>query len=376
MDKKACCVLIPSLSPDQRLEKYADQLLEAGFGGLLVVDDGSAEEYQPIFGRLARKPGCTVLHHDVNHGKGRALKTGFGHILEKTGFRGVVTADSDGQHTVEDALNLCALLEEDREELLLGSRDFSRGSIQVPPKSRTGNRITSAVFRVLYGPSLPDTQTGLRALGRDMLPMMLEVKGDRFEYEMNQLIQCALMKIPMKPIPIKTIYLDENKGTHFHPIRDSWRIYKLIFAGFFKFISASVLSFLVDYLLFFLLSSLLFPAVWPTPVTVFGSVLPASDLRQLIATYGARIVSAAVNYKLNRKFVFTLRSSAGAPGRYALLCALVATVSGLTVGALHLLFPSVSTTLLKIPVDVLLFILNYFIQKNWVFRPSREKDAK
>ena len=375
MDRNDCCVLIPSLSPDQRLEKYADQLLEAGFGGLLVVDDGSAAEYQPIFERLAKKERCTVLHHEVNYGKGRALKTGFSYIRDHTPFRGVVTADSDGQHTVEDALNLCSLLREDEEALLLGSRDFSKGSVQVPPKSRAGNRITSAVFRVLYGPKLPDTQTGLRAFPAVMIPMMLGVKGDRFEYEMNQLIQCALTRIPMKVIPIKTIYLDENKGTHFHPIRDSWRIYKLIFAGFFKFISASVISFCVDYLLFFLLSTYVVPAIWSAPVILFDGTALRSDLRQLVATYGARIVSSIVNYRLNRKFVFTLKSSPGAAGRYVILCVAVATVSGLTVGALHLLFPTVSTTLLKIPVDIVLFIANYFIQKNWVFRPVREKAA-
>ncbi len=370
MDKKDCCVLIPSLSPDERLIQYAERLLEAGFGGLVVVDDGSAAEYQAFFDRLAQKEGCRVLHHEVNYGKGRALKTGFRYIQDETAFRGIVTADSDGQHTVEDALNLCGLMKEDEEALLLGSRDFSKGSVQVPPKSRAGNRITSLVFRVLYGPSLPDTQTGLRAFPRSMIPMMLKVKGDRFEYEMNQLIQCALLKIPMIPIPIRTIYLDENKGTHFHPVRDSWRIYKLILAGFFRFVSASVISFLADYLLFFLLSTFVLPGIWPQPVIVFEGTFLRSDLRQLLATYGARVVSAVLNYKLNKAFVFTLKSSPGAPARYALLCVAVATVSGLAVGALHLLLPQVSTTLLKIPVDIVLFLVNYRVQKGWVFRPE------
>ena len=372
MKSETCCVLIPSLSPDQRLEEYADALIGAGFGGLIVVNDGSSAEYDPIFERLAAKDRVIVLRHEVNRGKGQALRTGFAHILEHTNFQGVITADSDGQHTVKDTLHLAELLEEDKRELLLGSRDFSRNSIQVPPKSRLGNRITSVVFHLLYGPKLPDTQTGLRAFVRSLIPMMLEVSGDRFEYEMNQLMYCARDRIPMVAVPIETIYHDENKGTHFHPVRDAWRIYKLIFGNFFRFMSASVICFLVDFLLFHVLSQFVLPGFMPNPIPVLGS-----DLRQIIATYGARIVSSVLNYKLNKRFVFSLQSCKGAPLRYFLLCVCVATASGLLVGALHMLMPSVSPTIFKIPVDLILFLVNYRIQQNWVFRPDNtEKESE
>ena len=368
MKAEACCVLIPSLSPDHRLEEYADALLAAGFGGLVVVNDGAAPKYDGIFESLAGKDRVTVLRHEVNKGKGQALRTGFKHILDNTGFDGVITADSDGQHTVKDALHLAELLDADKKELLLGSRDFSRNSTQVPPKSRMGNRITSVVFHVLYGPKLPDTQTGLRAFSRALLPMMLEVSGDRFEYEMNQLMYCARLEVPIVVVPIETIYHDENQGTHFHPVRDAWRIYKLIFGNFFKFMSASIICFLVDFLLFHLLSGFVMPAIMPNVVPVLGS-----DLRQLLATYGARVVSSILNYKLNKRFVFSLKSSPGAPFRYFVLCVIVATVSGLVVGILHRLFPQVSATLFKVPVDLILFLVNYRLQKAWVFKPERSE---
>ncbi|MBQ8135877.1 MAG: bifunctional glycosyltransferase family 2/GtrA family protein [Clostridia bacterium] len=371
MKSEACCVLIPSLSPDHRLEEYADELVEAGFGGLIVVNDGSSAEYDPIFERLAAKDKVTVLRHDINRGKGQALRTGFAHILEHTDFQGVITADSDGQHTVKDTLHLAQLLEADKPQLLLGSRDFSRHSTQVPPKSRMGNRITSVVFHLLYGPKLPDTQTGLRAFDRSLIPMMLKVSGDRFEYEMNQLMYCARDRIPMVAVPIETIYHDENKGTHFHPVRDAWRIYKLIFGNFFRFMSASVICFLVDFILFHVLSQFVLPTFMPNPVALLGS-----DLRQLIATYGARVVSSVLNYKLNKRFVFSLKSCKGAPLRYFLLCVLAATVSGLLVGILHRLMPQVSPTIFKIPVDLRIFLVNYRLQQSWVFRPDpTEKES-
>lgn len=373
METGKCCVLIPSLSPDEKLPAYVQELLSGGFGGVVVVDDGSSEEYQPIFDRIAGWEGCHVEHHGVNRGKGAALKTGYAYITEKTGFEGVVTADSDGQHTLQDTLHLAALLSPDREEVLLGSRDFSRGSLQVPPKSRAGNRITSVVFRLLYGPSLPDTQTGLRAFNRAMLPMMRRVEGERFEYEMNVLIRCAVEHVPMTPVPIQTVYHDENKGTHFHPIRDSWRIYKLLLGGFFRFMSASVIATVVDFVLFTLLNRQVVPRLWPHPIVL--SAL-GSDVRMLFSTYGARAVSALINFKLNKSFVFKLKKCRGAVVRYVLLCVAVALVSGLAVGTLTQLFPRVSKTVLKMPVDLILFLVNYRIQRGWVFRENAQEEKE
>ena len=365
-------MLIPSLSPDERLPAYVQELLEGGFGGVVVVNDGSKPEYQEIFDRIAGWDKCHVLTHPVNRGKGAGLKTGYAYIEKETDFEGVITADSDGQHTVKDTLHLAALLCADTRELLLGSRDFSRNSVQVPPKSRMGNRITSVVFRLFYGPKLPDTQTGLRAFVRSLLPFMQDISGERFEYEMNVLIRCAVVKLPMKAIAIDTVYHDENKGTHFHPIRDSWRIYKLLLAGFFKFMSASILSFVVDFSLFALLEMWLLP-LFIQPVLI-GFL--RCDLIVLLATLIARVISAVVNFKLNERFVFNLKKCKGAPCRYVLLCIAVAIVSGVTVGALSTVFPQINSTLIKAPVDVTLFLLNYRIQQDWVFKNRIQEDKK
>ena len=148
LDPRSAVMLIPSLEPDDRLPAYVARLLEKGFAHIVVVDDGSSESYQPIFRRLEEMEGCTVLHHEVNRGKGCALKTGYSYILENLPeASGVITADADGQHTVEDCWKLANALTEDRHVLYLGSRDFSLPN--VPPKSRSGNKITSAVFWAL-----------------------------------------------------------------------------------------------------------------------------------------------------------------------------------------------------------------------------------
>ena len=371
MRPQECCVLIPSLSPDEKLPAYVKELLAADFGLILVVDDGSAPEYQPIFSEIAGWDRCAVAHHEVNKGKGAALRTGFAYIKEHTALRGVITADSDGQHTVPDTLKLAAELGK-KEEVLLGSRDFSRNNPNVPPKSRFGNRLTSVVFRLLYGQWLPDTQTGLRAFERGLIDFMLSVTGDRFEYEMNMLIQCSARKIPLRAITIETIYHEENKGTHFHPIRDSWRIYKLLLGSFFRYSAASILSFLVDYAVL----SLLMFWVFSDSAYSFTHILGVQfSFRALVAAPIARLCSAPVNFLLNRNYVFQADRDRGAAGRYFVLavCALAVTTvvfafldQFVSAAFLHIL--------LKIVIDVAMYIINYRIQKAWVF-PQKRQDT-
>ena len=377
MNLKDCCVLIPSLEPDEKLPKYVKELAAGGFGQILVVDDGSGAQYQPIFEEIASWERCTVLHHPVNRGKGAALRTGFEHILNHTDFQGVITADSDGQHTVPDTQHLADLLVPDKDELLLGSRDFSRKSKAVPPKSRMGNRITSCIFALLYGHWLPDTQTGLRALNRHMLSEQLTVTGDRFEYEMNQLIYCAAHHIKMRVVPIETVYLNENKGSHFHPFRDSWRIYKLILTGFFKFISSSLIATLIDLGIFSLVNSYVLQYLMSeSKVEFFGEKLSA---RFLVATAVARVCSSVVNFMLNKNFVFRLQKSKGALARYIILVICVLIVSSLSVSVisnwLNIAPNSVLNTLVKAIVDTILFFLNFRIQKNWVFAQNQNVEG-
>ena len=365
MDRKQCCVLIPSLDPDEKLPAYVTDLVGAGYGLILVVDDGSGADYQPIFERIDSWDNCKVLHHEVNRGKGAALRTGYAYILEHTDLAGVITADSDGQHTVADTSRLAAQLASGKKELLLGSRDFSRKSSQVPPKSRFGNRLTSGIFALLYGRYLPDTQTGLRAMSRDMLEDCLQTTGDRFEYEMNQLIWCSRHHIPMIVVPIETIYHNENQGTHFHPIRDSWRIYKLILGNFFKFMSASLLCWVVDIVLFTLFKRI--PGLAELELTTpWLRALSRSEEAVLIATAMARVCSGVLNFVLNKNMVFNIQKSKGALGRYFVLWAAVMLVSGVSVSALHSLI-GIDSTVIKIFVDLILYFVNYRIQKNWVF---------
>ena len=245
-DFRNVTVVIPSLDPDDHLLEVIRGAEEKGFHDFLLIDDGSAPENQHYFETAEAEYHATVLHHPKNLGKGMALKTAFRWLLEhRPEIAGCVTVDGDNQHHKDD-IAACTemMLRENLSALYLGVRDFHAEN--VPARSRFGNVCTAFVFRTFCGLHITDTQTGLRVFPRSILPQMLEISGARFEYETNMLLMCKKLGIPIRQHTIQTIYIEENKSTHFQPVRDSIRIYGVIL----RFFPASIPSYALDNLLF------------------------------------------------------------------------------------------------------------------------------
>ena len=216
------CALIPSYDPDERLISTVEDLRSAGFRHIIVVDDGSRPDRQPYFDALIPLD-CEIIHLPRNSGKGEALKIGFlAFLTQGWSDAGVVTVDGDGQHSGQDALRCAYELLRHPRSLILGGRDFS-GS-QVPAKSKSGNRTMTFLLNRLCGIPLRDTQTGLRAIPASCLTAFSNISGGRYEYETNMLLYCKRHHIPMVEIPISTIYIDDDAGSHYHPVLDPLRI--------------------------------------------------------------------------------------------------------------------------------------------------------
>lgn len=336
--------VIPAYEPDERMIALLREAVAAGLHPV-VVDDGSGEEYELLF-QTARQY-AEVLTSPVNRGKGDALKRAYRWILDREADAVAVVLDCDGQHRVEDALKLCGAAERNRGTLFLGCRRQSKAS---PLRSRFGNGVTRLVYRVSTGKALYDTQTGLRACHTDLLPRLLLVPGERYEYEMNVLLHFAKAGIPMEELPIETIYYDNNAGSHFQTIRDSWRIYREIIA----FSASSLLGFVIDYLLYSLL-------IWLT-----GGALA------LTANVTARLVSATVNFTVNRTLVFQDREPLlPSAVKYALLAAGVLAANSLILWVL--LNPvGLNPYLAKLLTEVTLFVCSWLVQRKLIF-PKREQ---
>ena len=356
-------VVLPSLDPDEKLTAVIDGLLEYGFSDIILVNDGSKPENLHYFeDAAAQHPEIHLLHHEVNRGKGAALKTAFAWFLEnRPDAAGVVTVDGDNQHHPEDT-KACALHMLANNKLVLGVRDFSLP--HVPPRSRVGNRITSGVFKLFVGMTISDTQTGLRAIPRKVLEQLVDVYGDRFEYETNMLIAFKTKGIPFDEVKIRTVYIEENKSSHFRVIHDSWRIYKLILAHFFRYTLSSLASAVVDTLGYALLDNTL-------PLT--GMALTAT------AGIGARVVSSLLNFFLNKQVVFRTNVSTGkAMLRYYMLALPQMAVQILMTQGVYSLFgigesAGVLRTVIYAVVMTVLYFVSYMIQQRWVFAPQNSK---
>ena len=350
-------IIIPSFEPDEKLCRVVDGLVAAGFDDIVLVNDGSIAD-------AAARPGVTVLTHEVNRGKGRAMKTAFAWCMEhRPDIDGVVTVDGDGQHSAKDVLACAEAMARQPDKLWLGVRDFSLE--QVPARSRLGNTITRGIMRLACGVRVTDTQTGLRAIPARYLPLMCRIDGERYEYETQMLLSLRGEKIGIGEVVIDTVYIDENQTSHFDPLKDSWKIYKIIFRHIFRswrsfaaFTASSAACFLLDNGLFTLLNAVALARMPDGP-------------RELAATAGARVVSSVVNFLLNRRLVFRSKSAAGrSAGRYFLLAAAQCGLSALLVYLINTLLgaSNVMETAVKIPVDMLLFLISYSIQKKWVFK--------
>lgn len=345
-------IIIPSLNPDEKLLLVVKALTDIGFKDIILVNDGSDKEHMIPFEEAGKIAECTILTHEVNRGKGRALKTAFAYcIANRKGIDGVVTVDGDNQHRAEDILACAKRMQEKKNSVILGARDFHQKD--VPFKSRFGNNMTGFVFRFACGMKISDTQTGLRAIPYEYLPVLCEVSGERFEYETNMLLTFKKLDIPYEEVSIQTVYIDENATTHFHPVRDSFKIYGIII----KFLFGSVSSCLIDLGLF-------------TVLKILTSGL-SERISILISTVVARVFSSFYNYNFNRRAVFDSREKAGnTVVRYYILCIVQMLVSyGLVYAANHIFsMGNIMTVVSKAVIDTFLFFISFQIQRVWVFR--------
>lgn len=336
-------VLIPVWQPGEFLSVLVAPLTAHGVGAVVVVNDGSDKKHSPLFDDLALLPRVHVLHHAVNLGKGRSLKTGINYFLsELPELDGLVTADGDGQHTPADIVNVAQALASNREKVVLGARTFATG---VPWRSRFGNNLTRHIFAFITGTALTDTQTGLRGLPRRLLPQLMVLDGERYEYEMNVLAHvCHLGDKPLE-VPIETVYLDGNRASHFNPVRDSMRIY-------------------------FVLVRFYFSAVIAAGIDFAGFSITFAVTRNVLASIAVGRLSSLVNFALNRKLVFHNRASIqGALWRYY---ALVAGIGALSYVLIHTLdhYAHWNVFAAKVAVDSLLSIVSFAMQRTFVFRRS------
>ena len=358
--KSRYIALIPAYEPGEKLISLVHDLRDRGFD-IVVVDDGSGMDYRDTFEKVSHD--AVVLTHPENRGKGAALRNGLSYILNYMAYDEVartpsgvkelsgrdavvVTVDADGQHLPDDVLRVARIAGNRRDALVLGSRALEE---DVPARSRFGNTVTRHVYSAVTGVRVHDTQTGLRAFSRDLIPALLEIEGDRYEYEINMLLTLATEGYTIIEERIETVYEDNNSGSHFRTVRDSFRVYKEIL----RFSASSLASFAIDYCMYAVL------------LTLTGTLGMTHGL--VISNIGARLVSGTANFTMNRKLVFKSRTGfAKSAAQYIALAALILAGNTLVLSLLAGTF-GINSMIAKLITEILFFVISWTVQKYVIF---------
>ena len=218
-------VLLPVYNPDEKFLQLVEELSKRGFK-VVACNDGSKESCDEYFRRA--KVFADVIGYKDNKGKGYALKRGFEYIgnnlADEVDY--IVTADSDGQHAIED-IERVAKLTRKTDGIVLGMRDLSE---KIPIKSRIGNDMSKFVYTIVTGVYLRDNQSGLRGFPVRLCQWLQDIPGNKYEYELNVLVTAHKEGMKVTGIDIKTIYENNNKNTHFKPIKDTFRIQRSLWS--------------------------------------------------------------------------------------------------------------------------------------------------
>lgn len=338
-------VLIPAYKPEAVLTALVEALHQAvGIQAVVVVDDGGGTPYGPIFDLLRMMAGVHVLRHFVNLGKGAALKTGLNYAAcTFPDSVGVVTADADGQHAVEDILRVAAAMSQTPGDLILGARAFDTN---VPLRSRFGNSLTQRVMQAVTGQKITDTQTGLRGIPMRFIGTLLRLRPTGYDFELEMLVTCRSAGQPVREIPIRTIYIENNRSSHFNPLRDSMRIYFV----FVRFLGVSLSSSAIDNVVFIGVHTL-------TPNVVAC----------LIA---ARAVAGTWGYFMNKRAVFHSHvSNRNAAPKYWLTVVVYAAVSYMIIRSITSVTP-IPVVPAKLMTESVLFFASFVLQRDYIFAPK------
>lgn len=334
-------ILIPAFQPEDLLFDLVATFNQSH--SVIIVNDGSNDSCSSIFDKLSTLSNVHILHHAVNLGKGRALQSGFNYFLNTFCSPGVVTADADGQHVSQDIKMISQTLLEHPNALCLGSRSFDKN---VPIKSKFGNHITRLIFKFFIGKTLQDTQTGLRGIPTYFVKDLLKVQSSGYEFELEMLIKAVRLKILLIERPIQTVYINQNRASHFNPVTDSIKIYYI----FLRFSALSLSTALLDFVVFTAVFSWL------------QAILPSLFL--------GRLVAGSYNFYFGRALVFKSEQNWKPQAfRFMMLVLVLMTISyGLIQGLTKTFHFNIYFS--KVFIETLLFFASFAIQDIWVFKKT------
>lgn len=210
--------VIPALNSSEFLTSLLPKVGEK-VDCILVIDDGSSDNTADVAAELK----ASVIRHEINRGKGAALKTGFAYAIEND-FDVVITIDSDNQHDPEYISAFIERYTSSNPDLIIGSRIKNKGDMPWP--RRFSNWSTSRFLSFILKTNIEDAQCGYRLISRKLIESII-LESDRFELESEIIIKAARAGFKIEFVPIAGYY-DIAIPSAMRLFVDTWRWCRLV----------------------------------------------------------------------------------------------------------------------------------------------------
>jgi len=208
-------IVIPALDAGSSVGRVVEGCFEH-LSDVLVVNDGSTDDTHAA----AERAGARVIDHEVNRGKGAALKTGFRAAIEE-GFDAVLSLDADGQHLPREIPKFLEAFRETRADLIIGDRSHLWGGMV--PRRRNANRFSAWSISRCAGVRVPDSQSGFRVYSADML-RSIPIRANGFAAESEVIVRAGRARRTIAFVSIDLGFVDGLSTSHYRPLLDTLRI--------------------------------------------------------------------------------------------------------------------------------------------------------
>lgn len=216
-------VLIPAYNAEKTIEQLATEI-RGVLPKIIVVDDGSSDSTV----EKARRAGCEVIVHDINQGKGGALRTGF-HKISEMDYDWIVIMDADGQHLPQDLPKFIQMIKEGKYSFINGTR--LKNAQKMPLIRLYTNKVMSGLVSSILKTEISDTQCGYKAFNTELIR-----KGRffsrHFEIEDELIFEAVRLHFSIGHVEVETVYRDEE--SYINPLVDTFRFLLFLFRYSFK----------------------------------------------------------------------------------------------------------------------------------------------
>ncbi len=221
-------ILIPAYNEVLTIRSVVKQCLQYT-NQILVIDDGSSDKTVEVIQDLP----IQVVRHEKNAGKGQALLTGFAFWLDHA-VSGVITIDADGQHDPSDFSKFFERIVQLPNSIVIGAR--TKNTENAPKYRLFANKTADFFISLAARRSLNDTQSGFRYYPISFLTNYVKQKQQphRFAFEVGILVSAVRSGLPVQYVDIQSCYPDAARKSHYHPVKDTWRIIKTVVRMIFK----------------------------------------------------------------------------------------------------------------------------------------------